>query len=190
VLSALRRRAFAAVVLVALAAGAVLLVSRGSAQDPGSIVARPSAAGPTVADRAAASPSAGGAVLDPLADGAAPVTTEAPEDVATDKPGPAPDGQASVIISYADWGTASASVEVNAFVGGLVEDGGTCTLELTRGTDSRTVSAAATADASTTICDLLAVPGDQLSTGQWKAVVTYTSTTATGASDAVEVAVP
>jgi hypothetical protein len=118
------------------------------------------------------------------------VPTEPPEDVATDESYRAPDGWADVALTFAEWDDSSASVQVNAFVGGLVEDGGTCTLTLTRGADTRTAAVPSSADAATTICPSMTVPGDQLGSGTWQARVTYSSATATGASQPVEVAVP
>jgi hypothetical protein len=130
------------------------------------------------------------AYSDPRALSTDPVPTEPPEDVATDESYRAPDGWADVALTFAEWDDSSASVQVNAFVGGLVEDGGTCTLTLTRGADTRTAAVPSSADAATTICPSMTVPGDQLGSGTWQARVTYSSATATGASQPVEVAVP
>ena len=110
--------------------------------------------------------------------------------MATDEPGAAPDGSADVVLTFAHWDAGSASVQVGGYVGGLIEDGGTCTLTLTNGSQSLTVTAAASADASTTICGPLTVPGSQLAPGSWRTVVTYHSATTTGTSDPAEVTVP
>jgi hypothetical protein len=116
--------------------------------------------------------------------------TDIPSAVATDQPETAAPGSADVVITYAGWDPGTSSVEVNAFVSGVIEDGGTCTAELTLGSTTRTVSAPATGDATTTGCAPMIVPGGQLAAGDWQAVVSYTSATAEGRSPATGVTVP
>ncbi|MGY1773911.1 hypothetical protein [Blastococcus sp. SYSU D00813] len=175
--------------LVGIAVGAYVLVDRPVETSSDAASAPPAAAGTPSSPTAAGETD--GAVPDPRAS-EAPLPPSVPpvEEVATDDPVAAPDGPADVVLSYADWDAASASVHVNAFLGGLLEDGGTCTLTLTQGGESRTASASGVADVSTTICGLLEVPGSGLAPGAWSAVVTYDSPTTRGASDAVEVTVP
>ena len=131
------------------------------------------------------------ATLEPERTGGVPVPTEPPpEDVAVDEP-PAPVGnRADVLVTYAAWDGTNSSVEVNGFVASRVEDGGTCTLTLTQGDESRTASTEAFADATTTVCPPLLVPGGELHPGRWEAVLAYTSDSSTGTSEAVEVDVP
>ncbi|QXG77176.1 hypothetical protein KUM42_06570 [Modestobacter sp. L9-4] len=116
--------------------------------------------------------------------------TEIPTAVATDRPDTAAPGSADVVITYAGWDAGTASVEVNAFVSGVIEDGGTCTATLTLGSTTRTVTAPAAGDATTTGCAPMIVTGDQLSAGDWQAVVSYTSATAEGRSPVTGVSVP
>ena len=118
------------------------------------------------------------------------VSTEPPTSFATDPPYTAAKGQADVSITYAGWEAAGSTVEVDGYVGGLVEDGGSCTLTLTRGQATATVSADASADATTTDCGPLTVPGSRLSSGTWKAQVAYRSSWTSGTSGTVEVTVP
>jgi len=128
---------------------------------------------------------------DPSRNTSGPVfTTEPPASVVTDAPTTAGKGRADVAVSYAAWDATSSSVEVDAYVGALVEDGGTCRLTLTKGPVTRTVSGAASADATTTICDPLSVAGAQLSTGTWRVVVAYRSASSSGTAAPVEVVVP
>ena len=105
-------------------------------------------------------------------------------------PAPVAEGRAEVVVSYAGWDAPSSSVQVNAYVGRRTEDGGTCTLTLSLGGQTRTSTAPASADATTTICELLTVPGADLPAGDWQAVVRYVSDGAEGSAEPVVVAVP
>lgn len=124
-------------------------------------------------------------------------TAPDPTEVATDpapSTAPAPTdgarGDATVQITYYGWNPGSSVVEVGGFVPFLVEEGGTCTLTLTQGSASATVTREATPNVSNTACGELVVPGDQLAPGTWSAVLAYESDSSTGATEAVEVQVP
>lgn len=124
--------------------------------------------------------------------GAAASTSGPPpvDEVATD---PAPvrtGGEVDPMITHAGWEDASASVEVNGFVAGVVELDGTCRLTLTRGSDVVVAENPAEADASTMGCGLLQVAGADLLAGTWTVVLSYESATSAGESPAVEVEVP
>jgi hypothetical protein len=114
-----------------------------------------------------------------------------PTDVATDPPAPAttPDS-AAVVVTYSGWTEATAQVEVGAYVSGLAESGGTCTLTLTSGSRSARSEVTGEPDAASTSCPAMAVDGDELSAGTWRAVVRYESASTSGESDPVEVVVP
>ncbi|ADG75271.1 hypothetical protein Cfla_2381 [Cellulomonas flavigena DSM 20109] len=112
----------------------------------------------------------------------------------TPEPAPAPgaeppDGRGAVpvVVTYSGWDVAASRVAVGAYVEGLVESGGTCTLTLTGPGTTRTASQPATPDAGSTSCGELAAGA---SSGTWSARVTYESPTASGASATVEVVVP
>jgi hypothetical protein len=111
------------------------------------------------------------------------------QEIATDEPAVAPSAEVPVTITYFGWDPAREEVQLAGFVGGLVEDGGVCTLTLTK--DGATVSRdrTALADASTTSCGEVSVPGAQLEAGTWQAVLTYSSTGHTGTSETVAVEV-
>jgi hypothetical protein len=94
------------------------------------------------------------------------------------------------MVTYSGWVDASSSVEVGAYVAGVVESGGTCTLTLTGPGATRTATVTGEADAGSTSCTTMAVPGAQLSTGSWTAVVDYRSADAGGTSSSVTVDVP
>ena len=110
-----------------------------------------------------------------------------PADVATDTAKPA---SAAVQITFSGTDEAGEGVAVGAYVAGLVEQGGTCTLTLTL--DGKTASAQSEAlpDAQTTSCGQIVVPFSDLSPGTWAADLAYSSPsgkTVTPAKTTVEV---
>ena len=114
-----------------------------------------------------------------------------PSGVATDSPAPtAGPESADVVVTYSGWTDADAAVEFGAYVAGVAENGGTCTLTLTTGSRSARAEVSGEPDASSTSCPTMAVPGDELASGTWSAVVSYQSSTTSGQSDPVEVVVP
>jgi hypothetical protein len=134
---------------------------------------------------ATATPSAGA-----TAGSVAPVgaETDPDEEVATDPPRPSvPAGTGDVVLSYLYWD--GDTVRAGGYVSPVVEDGGTCTLELTGDGGTASATSTASADATTTSCAELAVPGDELAPGEWSGVLRYSSDTTRGASDALTVEV-
>ncbi|WP_448615672.1 hypothetical protein [Modestobacter sp. URMC 112] len=95
----------------------------------------------------------------------------------------------AVTTTYAGVLAGGSSVEAGGYVG-VVEQGGTCTLTLTRDDTVRTASAEGTPDATTTACGGLAVPLSDLASGTWEAVLGYESDRSSGEAPAVEVEVP
>ena len=179
--SPLRRWLLAAVVVAAVAAGA-FVVTRGSDLDAST---SPGSSSPTAA------PDPGSVTgIEAARTATVPVETDPPEDVATDVPYTPEPGRADVVVSYAGWDTGTSSVEVDGFVTSTIEDGGTCTATLTRGADTRTASAPAFADASTTICPPIFIPGSELGAGRWEALLAYSSDSSAGPSVPVQVEVP
>lgn len=85
------------------------------------------------------------------------------------------------VISYA--GQYDASIEASAFVSGIIEEGGTCTLTLKNGSKTVTKTSAGATDAKTTRCTLFMFPTKELSAGTWTATVSYESVAAKGTSD-------
>ena len=71
--------------------------------------------------------------------------------------------------------------EVNAYVTGIFEEGGTCTATLTKGPKKVTRSSTGFQNASYTSCAPIDVSGS-LEPGTWTAVVTYTSASSEGKS--------
>lgn len=71
--------------------------------------------------------------------------------------------------------------EVNAYVTGIFEEGGTCTATLTKGSKKVTRSSTGFQNASYTSCAPIDVSGS-LEPGTWTVVVTYTSASSEGKS--------
>ena len=118
-----------------------------------------------------------------------------PQDVATD-PDPEPSSgsdtggvvpDVEVVTSYAGWDATSGDVAAAGYVTGVVEDGGTCTLTLSRSGQEVVVEAPGLADASTTACGGLEVAGTALAPGQWSAVLAYRSDAASATAEPVRV---
>jgi hypothetical protein len=109
--------------------------------------------------------------------------------VATDEPHVVTAAEVPVSITYFGWNPDEREVQLAGFVGGVVEEGGVCTLTLTKGDATVTGDKKALADASTTSCGELSIPGDQVAAGTWRAVLSYSSAGHTGTSEAVDVEV-
>jgi hypothetical protein len=119
------------------------------------------------------------------------VTEPAPGDpVGTDEPQATTGGGVDVVVTYSGYDDDAQVLEVDGFVSGVVESGGTCQLDVTRAGRTVSVDHPAEPDASTTQCGALTIDRDQLGEGSWSAVLSYRSATSTGAADAVEVDVP
>jgi hypothetical protein len=113
--------------------------------------------------------------------------TDDGDPLATD--GPRPD-DTDVVLSYAVWDEAAGAVVAGGYVSPVVEDGGTCSLEVSRDGNVVRATTEGIADATTTVCDGLALPGDELRPGTWSVVLRYESDTASGESEPLEVEVP
>jgi hypothetical protein len=111
-----------------------------------------------------------------------------PTEVATDPPVEQTGGRVDVALTYAGFDASTGTVQANGFVAGVLEDGGTCTLTLTKGSENVTSTSTAAADASTTSCGLLETSGG-IAAGTWHAVLSYSSADAHGTSQSTEVVV-
>ena len=109
--------------------------------------------------------------------------------VATDEPVVVTGAEVPVTVTFYGWNPDAQVVEVGGYVTGVVEDGGVCTLTLTKGGRTVTGSTNALPDASTTACGAVTVPGDQVSAGTWQAVLSYSSAGHSGTAEAVDVEV-
>ena len=165
------------VALAVLAAGAALLLRpQSNADSAGNSAAASVTAGPTAAEAAAATSSA-------------PYTIKPePSVVATDAPLRTTTGRVDVVLTYVMFDQPSGTVQASGFAAGVLENGGTCTLTLTRGGEKVTATSAATADAKTTSCGLLQTTTG-LTAGTWGATLSYASGDAHGESASQEVSV-
>ena len=111
------------------------------------------------------------------------------QSVATDEPVVASGPEVPVTVTFYGWNPSERVVQVGGYVAGVVEEGGVCTLTLTKGGRSVTGTTEAVADASTTACGAVTVPGSKVSAGTWQAVLSYASAGHSGTSDAVDVEV-
>ena len=114
---------------------------------------------------------------------------EAGEVVATDAPDVVTATEVPVTITWFGWEPDAREVQLAGFVGGVVEDGGVCTLTMTKGASKVRGERDALADASTTSCGEFHLPGGAISAGTWRAVLSYSSAGHTGRSEAVDVEV-
>jgi hypothetical protein len=116
------------------------------------------------------------------------VPNQVPDDVeaVTDAPRPS---TTDVVLSFAAWDESTGAVEASGYVSPVIENGGTCTLELEFEGRSVSASAPAEADATTTTCGSLRVASEELAPGRWTAVLRYDSATTAGTSEPVTVEV-
>ena len=110
--------------------------------------------------------------------------SKAPSKVPTSKP-----TRVDVTTTFAGWNATSGAVEVGGYAA-VVEPVGACTLRLTRGDQVVTRKRAASADATTVACGGFSIPRQELSAGQWQAVLAYASPRSAGAAATVIVKVP
>jgi hypothetical protein len=111
-----------------------------------------------------------------------------PTEVATDSPVEQTGGKVDVALTFAGFDGSTGTVQANGFVAGVLEDGGTCTLTLTKGSENVTATSTGAADASTTSCGLLETSAG-IAAGTWHAVLSYSSDDAHGTSQSTEVVV-
>ncbi|SSC24636.1 Hypothetical protein KLENKIAIHU_3252 [Klenkia terrae] len=116
-----------------------------------------------------------------------PIPTSVPGDVATDRPVDVGSGS-RVVVTYAAWSSDTGKIDASAYVAGVVEDGGTCTVTATSAAATRSASSAASADATTTVCADLVVPWSAAD-GSPSVVVGYQSATTSAQSDLTTVEV-
>lgn len=85
-----------------------------------------------------------------------------------------------VIISY---GQGDGKFELSGRVPGILENSGTCTLTMTRGSSKATGSNTASPNVSEMSCGFIAIPLSKLGSGSWTAKITYKSSKAQGVSE-------
>ena len=90
----------------------------------------------------------------------------------------------NVVITYIS------SSEARGYVTGVVEDGGTCTATLTKGSQKVATSSTAIADVNKSTCGLLTLNSSQLSQGDWQVVLSYKSASIDASSPPQTLKVP
>lgn len=91
-----------------------------------------------------------------------------------------------VVTSAFDDGT---NIQVMGFVGGVVENNGQCTYVFTKDSSKVSKTTTAQADASTSRCSTLAFPRAELTAGSWSVIMNYTSPSAQGSSNTLNLEV-
>lgn len=97
----------------------------------------------------------------------------------------------NVVVRITTYGQQDGTLSVNGLVSGVVEDGGTCTLSLVAVSNGKqvTTTRTAVADASDTSCGASSVPVSKLSSGDWQATLSYSSSTSEGKSSTTTIEV-
>lgn len=81
------------------------------------------------------------------------------------------------VITFTGYQTSDSTLQVGAYMPGVVEDGGTCKLTATKGSDSVSVTTLGTRNASNTNCAFTVARSRLPSSGEWLVVVSYASST-------------
>lgn len=121
-----------------------------------------------------------------------PTDTASPSAQPSETPSPSekPKQAVSVVVLQADTDAAAGTINVIAQASGIAEDGGTCTLTVTQGATSKSVSAKAESNVSDTQCYPLSLSIVGLAPGDATFTVSYNSTGYTGKSNPSPVTVP
>lgn len=106
------------------------------------------------------------------------------------QPNASPGTKKSVKPTITGAGQYGEVVEISSFVGGVFEDGGTCTATFTSGGTSFTSSVQAVSNVNTVNCPTISVPISNFNPrGTWSVTISYSSNTAAGTSDPKQVEV-
>ncbi len=84
-------------------------------------------------------------------------------------------------ITYA--GQFGSTIEIGAYVGGIFEDGGTCTLTISKDGQTKIAEVAAVKNANSVDCPTMAIPRGSLVDGTWQVTVMYVSANYEGKSE-------
>jgi hypothetical protein len=97
---------------------------------------------------------------------------------------------ATAVVTYANWDTASRTLQVGGLVTGTSDTGGTCTFTAKSGTTTRTATSSATAGASSVSCAEATFPQSRLASGRWTVTLTYAVGSASTTSTPTTAEVP
>ena len=124
----------------------------------------------------------------PEPDATATATAEPTPTASSDVGVPAEGQGTKVVVITLD--VVNGTLEASGMLPDVVEEGGECTLTLTKGTEVRTVRGLTAVGPESTYCSLLTIPASQLSGGQWEARLAYRSAAHEGVSAVAKVTVP
>lgn len=99
-----------------------------------------------------------------------------------------PSGEVTVALSRWNWIAAKQTISVAGFLPGVVENGGTCTLEATNGSTTVSESQPATVDAHQTVC-ALNLTDPKVTAGQWTVTMHYDGPSGSGTSAPAQISV-
>lgn len=101
-----------------------------------------------------------------------------------------PQTESNIKPIITDAGYYANNIEVSSFIPGIYEDGGICTLTLSKDGQKITMSEEAIKDAKTLRCQNFIVAKSELSSGEWSVLISYKSAKHFGVSVASKVLVP
>ncbi len=93
------------------------------------------------------------------------------------------------VISAYGQNTVTGKVEVGSYVPGVFEEGGVCTTTLQKSTVFKEKTTSGIENVSSVSCGFVTFEQGELATGTWSATVSYSSDTASGTSDPVQIEV-
>lgn len=100
-----------------------------------------------------------------------------------------PSNPVSVTISYV--APTSVGIEAGGYISNILENDGTCTLTLTRGSYSVSATSTGIVDVNKTTCPQIRISNDKIpERGEWSAVLGYSSGKNKGFSDSQKVVIP
>lgn len=92
-------------------------------------------------------------------------------------------GMREVNVVLTNTGLEDGQVEASGFVSNLVEEGGTCTFTFTQNQRTVNKSTNTVVNPTSTTCRTVRFNESELGQGEWKVIIRYSSSTATGTSN-------
>lgn len=83
----------------------------------------------------------------------------------------------------------TSNLTIGGYVDGVIEDGGSCTVVLTKGGQEVSASREGLANAQSTACGSIVIEKAKIEAGNWSVVLRYSSKTSEGISDPVSIEV-
>lgn len=92
-----------------------------------------------------------------------------------------------VDVVLATWNVEADGIAASAYVAGIVEEGGTCTLRARSEAREASTQGLATTTGQNVSCGFLTIAADDLAPGEWEVWFEYESDTHAGVSSAVQI---